>query len=177
MSKNVLIIEGSPRIGGNSDILTDQFIKGAEEEGHKTEKVYLRKYNLNYCLGCSACEEGPCVHDDGMEELIAKMIEADVIVLATPVYFYSMSGQLKTFIDRTVPKYEKITNKDFYLIATAAVNEGFALERTFEALRGYLDCLPGANEKGTVYGVSSWQKGDVKKTVAMDEAYNLGKNI
>ncbi len=177
LSKNILIIEGSPRKGGNSDILTDQLIKGAEESNHNTEKIYLTDYKLNYCLGCYACQKGPCVHDDGMDKLIDKMMKAEVIVLATPVYFYSMSGQLKTFIDRTLPKYEEITNKEFYLIATAAVNEGFALERTFEAMRGYLDCLPGAQEKGTIYGVSSWLKGDVKRTVAMEEAYNMGKNI
>ena len=109
MSKKVLIISASPRKDGNSDLLCNQFLKGALSAGHHAEKIALREHQINYCLGCGVCNTShKCVQKDGMGELLNKMVEADVIVLATPVYFYSMDGQLKTFIDRTVPRYNEI---------------------------------------------------------------------
>lgn len=176
--KKVLIISASPRKGGNSDLLCDQFLKGAREAGHQAEKIFLPEHKINYCLGCGVCNNTHvCVQKDGMKPLLDKMAEADVIVLATPVYFYSMDGQLKTFIDRTVPRYTEITDKDFYFILSAADTEKKNMTRTLEALRGFTeDCLDGAREQGVIYGVGAWQKGEVKNTPAYQEAYEAGKN-
>ena len=107
--KNILVISSSPRRNGNSDLLCDEFIKGALEAGNKVEKVFLADKKINVCLGCGACyNTSKCIQKDDMVELNDKMVEADVIVLATPVYFYSMAGQLKVFIDRCVPRYTEM---------------------------------------------------------------------
>lgn len=107
MNKNILLLAGSSRKDGNSDILCDQFIMGAEEAGHYTEKVYIKDYKINYCIACYACKRnsGICIHKDDMVEITQKMIAADVIVLATPVYFYSMDAQLKALIDRCYARF------------------------------------------------------------------------
>ena len=104
------------------------------------------------------------------------MVAADVLVLATPVYFYSMDGQLKTLIDRTLPRYTEIRDKEVYFIATAAAGRG-AMERTVDAMRGFTDCLPGAQVKGIIYGSGVYQKGEVMDTKAFQEAYQLGKKV
>lgn len=178
MSKNVLIISASPRKGGNSDLLCDQFLKGAREAGHAAEKVFLPEHKIHYCTGCGVCNTTHrCVQKDDMAGILEKMVNADIIVLATPVYFYSMDGQLKTFIDRTVPRYTEISNKDFYFILAAADTSKKNMARTVEALRGFTeDCLDGAKEKGVIYGTGAWQKGEVKNTPAFEEAYRAGKN-
>ena len=113
-----------------------------------------------------------------MAEILGKMVSADVIVLATPVYFYSMDGQMKTFIDRTVPRYTEITDKDFYFIMTAADTEKANLERTLEAFRGFTeDCLDGAREAGIIYGTGAWKIGEIKNTTSYNEAYEMGKKV
>ena len=111
-----------------------------------------------------------------MGELLEKMVEADVLVLATPVYFYSMDGQLKTMIDRTLPRYTEIADKDVYLIATAAAGRR-SMERTMDAMKGFTDCLPGARVKGEIYGEGVYQKGEVEGTPAYQEAYEAGKSV
>lgn len=178
MSKNILVLSGSPRKGGNSDILCDQFVMGAKESGNEVEKIFISNKKIGYCTGCYACEKtGKCAQKDDMAEILEKMIKADVIVMATPVYFYSLDAQVKTLIDRTVARYTEINNKEFYFIATAAVNSKAALERTIECFRGFTDCLEGAKEKGIIYGTGAWEKGDIKSSEAMNEAYEMGKNI
>lgn len=135
MSKKVLIISGSPRKGGNSDILCDRFREGAEAAGNTVEKVFLRSLKIGPCMACYGCRgKGVCVQKDDMEELLDQMVKADVLVLATPVYFYSMDGQLKTVIDRTLPRYTEIRDKDVYFIATAAAGRR-SMERTMDAHR------------------------------------------
>ena len=135
MSKKVLIISGSPRKGGNSDILCDRFREGAEAAGNTVEKVFLRSLKIGPCMACYGCRgKGVCVQKDDMEELLDQMVKADVLVLATPVYFYSMDGQLKTVIDRTLPRYTEIRDKDVYFIATAAAGRR-SMERTIDAHR------------------------------------------
>ena len=178
MSKKVLILSGSPRKGGNSDILCDQFMKGALEAGHDAEKVFVSEKKIHYCIACDACKRnnGTCAFGDDMAEILEKMTEADVIVMATPVYFYSMDAQLKTLIDRTVARYMEISDKEFYFIMTAAVNRKDALERTLECFRGFTDCLSGAVEKGVIYGTGVWEKREVEGTKAMEQAYIYGKN-
>lgn len=177
--KNVLIISSSPRQGGNSDILCDRFAQGATESGNKVEKIFISSKNIGYCRGCGVCNTThKCVQKDDMAEILDKMVNADVIVLATPVYFYSVDGQMKTFIDRTVPRYTEISNKDFYFIMTAADTEKSSLERTMETFRGFTeDCLDNSREKGIIYGVGAWQIGEIKNTPAFDEAYEMGKRV
>ena len=177
--KRVLIISASPRKNGNSDILCDRFAKGAAESGHKVEKIFLASENIGYCRGCGVCNSThKCVQKDDMAEILDKMVTADAIVLATPVYFYTMYGQMKTFIDRTVPIYTEITDKDFYFIMTAADTEKGNLTRTMEAFRGFTeDCLAGAREAGIIYGIGSWKVGEIKDTPAYNEAYEMGRSI
>lgn len=177
--KKVLIISSSPRRNGNSDILCDAFAKGASESGNEVEKVFILKKNIGYCMGCGVCNSThKCVQKDDMAEILDKMVDADVIVLATPVYFYSVCGQMKTFIDRTVPRYTEISDKDFYFIMTAADPEKANLERTLETFRGFTeDCLDGAREAGIIYGTGAWDIGEIKNTPSYEEAYKMGKEI
>ena len=177
MSKKVLIISASPRKGGNSDLLCEQFLLGAKEAGHNVEKIFLRNYKINYCLGCGVCNNiHKCVQKDDMKALLDKMVDADVVVLATPVYFYTMDGQLKTFIDRCVPRYTEISNKDFYFIVAAADTNKNNLAPAIEGLRGFTrDCLDGTNEKGIIYGTGAWQVGEIKKLPVYKKAYEVGK--
>lgn len=177
--KNVLIISASPRKGGNSDILCDRFAQGAKESGHNAEKVFIADKNIKYCRGCGVCNSThKCVQNDDMEKILDKMVASDVIVLATPVYFYSMDGQMKTFIDRTVPRYTEITDKDFYFIMTAADTKKANLERTMETFRGFTeDCLDGAREAGIIYGTGAWNVGEIKSTPAYEQAYEMGRRI
>ena len=171
----VLVTGGRPR--GNTRQLADAFAQGAREAGHEVQVLYLQNKEFRGCLGCNACRYGkPCVQKDDMAEILGKMIAADVIVMATPVYFYTMDAQMKTLIDRCVARYTEISNKAFYFIATAADGEKRSLERTIEGFRGFLYCLEGAQEKGIVYGSGAWKKGDIKESPALNEAYEMGRH-
>ena len=177
--KKILVISASPRKGGNSDTLCDEFIRGATEAGHAATKIFLRDKTIHYCTGCGLCNEhqGRCSQKDDMAGLLDALVAADAIVLSTPVYFYTMNAQLKTFIDRTCARYTEISHKDFYFILTAADGDEASLERTVEGLRGFTEaCLEGARERGIVYGAGVWKVGLVQATKAMREAYDLGKN-
>ena len=177
MSKRVLVLSSSPRKGGNSELLCEQFMAGAQAAGHQSELVRVNGWHINYCSGCGACFNGakPCPQQDDMAQILAKMVAADVIVLATPVYFYTMSGQLKTLIDRVCARYTEIRNKEFYYIMTAADSSQQATARTIEEFRGFLDCLPGAQEKGIINGCGVWQIGEVKGKPVMQAAFELGR--
>ena len=179
MAKRVMVLSASPRKGGNSDLLCDQFMLGAKEAGNHAEKIFLRDKKINYCTGCGACQgnEGKCVQKDDMANILGKMIAADVIVMATPVYFYTMNGQMKTLIDRTCSRYTEISNKEMYFIVTAADSRKQAMERTLEGFRGFTSCLTGAREKGVVYGTGAWNIGDIKGSNAMTQAYEMGKKV
>lgn len=178
MSKKVLILSGSPRKGGNSDILCDEFARGALEAGHEVEKIRVAEKNIGYCRACYACRgTGVCAIKDDMSEIMQKMIDCDVMVLASPVYFYSIDAQLKAVIDRSVARWTEVKDKEFYYIVTAAEGENAAAETTIACFRGYADCVEGAKEKGIVYGMGTYEKGEVKGTPAMTEAYEMGKSV
>ncbi len=179
MRKKVLVLSASPRRGGNSDLLCDEFTKGAQDAGNNVEKIFLCDKQINFCKGCEVCNNThKCVQKDDMEEILNKMINSDVIVLSTPVYFYTMDAQMKTLIDRTVPRYTEIINKEFYYIITAADTEIENMQKTIDGFRGFtLDCLPGSREKGILYGLGVWHKGEIKDTRHMIEAYTMGKNV
>lgn len=179
MGKNVLVLCASPRKGGNSDALAGEFSRGAKQAGNKIESIYLRDKNINYCIACDSCGSsgGACFQSDDMVKILDKMIAADVIVMATPVYFYTMSAQMKTLIDRTYPRYTEISGKEFYFILTAGDDRKQAMERTVESFRGFTSCLDGAIEKGVVYGTGALNKGDIAGSDAMIEAYKMGKSV
>ena len=179
MSKKVLILSSSPRRGGNSDRLCDRFMDGAREAGHEVEKLFLRDFKINYCTGCNTCFNGakPCPQRDDAAGILTKMAEADVIVMASPVYFYTVCAQMKTLIDRACARYLEMTGKEFYFIVTAAEESIPAMERTVECFRGFLDCLNDPKERGVVYGVGAWHAGEVVGTPAMREAYEAGRHI
>lgn len=179
MSKKVLVLSASPRKSGNSEMLCDQFMLGVKESGNQVEKIFVVDKKIHYCVACEVCKRngGICVHKDDMVEVLEKIITSDVIVMATPVYFYTMDAQMKTLIDRTVARYTEIKNKDFYFIVTAADESKQAMERTLEGFRGFTLCLGGAKEKGIIYGTGAWNKGDIKESQAMKQAYEMGKNV
>lgn len=177
--KKVVIISSSPRKDGNSETLCKEFQRGAAEAGHSTELVCLRDYDLKYCTGCYSCSKtGRCFQEDGINELAQKLTQADVIVLATPVYFYSMSGQLKVFLDRLVPSYRNFRS-DIYLIAAQYDEDAKMMESTFEAIRGATrDCFTDCEEKGVLFGTGLWEKGDAKERADyLEQAYQMGKGI
>jgi multimeric flavodoxin WrbA len=179
MTKKVLILSASPRKGGNSDLLCDRFMHGAREAGHQAEKIFLRDKKITYCTGCGVCQSngGMCVQKDDMAEVLDKMVAADVLVMATPVYFYTMNAQMKTLIDRTCARYAEISNKEMYFIVTAADSRKQAMERTLEGFRGFTSCLTGAREKGIIYGTGAWNMGDIKGSKAMTQAYEMGGKV
>ena len=169
MSKKVVIISASPRKGGNSDTLCEEFRRGCEEAGNQVVKISLRDKQINFCKACYYCKKaGECIQKDDIPAILQQMTEADVIVLATPVYFYTMNGQLKTLIDRCLACGAKLTDKEFYFIATAAAGKE-EMERTMG--------LPGAKISGLIYGAGAWQLGEIQGNPAMQQAYQMGKEI
>ena len=177
--KKVLILSGSPRKNGNSDMLCDEFMRGAVEAGNEVEKIRVAEKKIDYCSGCYYCKKsgGVCAIKDDMADVLQKMIGADVIVLASPVYFYSIDAQLKALIDRTVARWTEVKNKEFYYIVTCADDEKESQERTIECFRGYADCVDGAVEKGIIYGTGVYQKGEIKEKAVMEEAYQMGRSV
>ena len=174
----VVVISSSPRRHGNSDLLCDEFIKGALESNHTVEKIFLKEKKINYCTGCGYCyNEKKCVQKDDMADILQKMVDADVIVFASPIYFYTMCGQLKTMIDRCCARYEEMINKKFYYILTAADSSKKAIDKAVVEFEGFLDCLNNPEVKGTICGVGVWEKGDVSGKTMMTDAYEMGKNI
>ncbi len=179
MKKNVLVISASPRKGGNSDVLCDRLIQGAQESDNSVEKIFIRNKEIKYCIACEACQRnnGVCAIHDDMAEILDKMTKADVIVMASPVYYYSMNGQLKTLIDRTVARIKDLSGKEFYFILTAADNKIAEMRGTVEGFHGFTRCLDNAKEKGIIYGVGAWGKGEILDNPAMKQAYDMGRAI
>ena len=177
--KKILILSSSPRRGGNSDTLCDEFMQGALASGNEVEKIFLRDKTIHPCLGCSVCSQyhKPCPQKDDAAEIIQKMLTADVIVMATPFYFYAMSGQMKIMIDRCCGPYTEMKNKEFYFIATAAEDDPHIMDRVVANFQGFLDCLENPTIKGTIFCGGVWHVGEIKGKAALKEAYEMGENV
>ncbi len=173
--KNILILSASPRKNGNSDILCQQFMKGAEDAGNQVELISLYDKSIGFCRACYACfKTGKCVLKDDMAEILDKIQAADVLVVATPTYFLTMNGKLKNTIDRFLPKWQDLGGHDVYIIITGHDGrEGLKL--VGEELTTIFSYL-GNEIKGVIWGEGVWQKGEVTSTKAMDEAYQAGVN-
>lgn len=177
--KHIIIITSSPRKKGNSNALAEEFAKGALEGGNTVETVSVAAIHMEFCRGCMVCNRtNRCVISDDVAAVLAKMEKADVLVFATPVYYYSVSGQLKTFFDRTSPLFTaKYNFRDVYLLAAAAEDEPETVAGTVKALQGWLDCYPGTRLAGTVFAGGVDNIGDISGHKALQEAYRTGKQI
>ena len=169
MDKKVLIISSSPRKGGNSETLAAAFAKGALEAGNEVETVYLREKQYGFCKGCFVCLKlGHCVIKDDAVEVAAKMHDADVLVFVTPVYYYSVSGQLKTMLDRANPLFD--TDYAFtkvYLLATAAEDEPASSAASWQK-----QFLRAASVTSAILpGIPLW-----KKLIRLERRFELWKN-
>ncbi len=180
MSKKVIVISTSMRNNANSDILADEFIKGAKSSGNITEKISLKGKNIAFCKGCLACQiTKKCNINDDVQEIFDKVVNADVVVWVTPVYYYSMSGQMKTLIDRLNPIFvTKYKFQDVYLIATAADSSESAIDGTIKGIMGWIECLNGTRLKKVLKAVGLTNPNEVKThDKYLKEAYEMGKNI
>lgn len=179
--KKVLIISTSLRNGSNSEILAKEAYKGALDAGNDVEYVSLKDKNIRFCKGCLACQVNhKCVIKDDMEELTKKVSNAEVIIFSTPIYYYEMSGMMKTFLDRCNPLYGNEDNKfkEIYLIATCADENKEALDRAINGLGGWIECFDGCSFKKAIYGVGINDANEALKNIeVMKEAYSLGTNL
>ena len=176
---NILIISGSPRKGGNTDLLVDAFARGASEH-HHVDIIFVRDYKVNPCFGCNACfnkEDHICAQKDDMPAIYEKMSRADMLVIASPVYFYGISAQLKAVIDR----FHNPIRDSFHIKKMALLLVGAAsLPELFDAiLTEYNLCLEFFNieDAGKVLVRGVKDKGDIKGTRFLDDAYQLGTSI
>ena len=179
MAKKVLIISTSLRGGSNSDILANECAKGAKEAGHDVELLSLKGKDIKYCIGCLSCQRtGMCVQKDDVADIMAKVKNAEVIVYATPIYYYEMCGQMKTLLDRLNPLYSAdYLFRDIYMIATGRENEEAYLRKPIMG-QGWVDCFEKASLKGMVGGGGIDAANTAEDHVdIMKKAYELGKKL
>ena len=176
--KNILIISSSPRKKGNSQILCEQFQKGAEAKGHQVNIVRIMEKNIGFCRACDGCMRngGTCVLKDDMAEILEMFQKADVLVLATPVYFYGISAQMKTFIDRTYPIWQHLGKKEVYYIISAGLGEDI-IERSLGDLDGFVEHLEEYKIAGKIYAANVMDAGLVKNQSVFQKAYDMGYAI
>ena len=179
MSKKVLVISTSPRRGGNSDTLAEEFARGAREAGNDVEKVALYDKTIGFCKGCLACQRTKrCVIRDDADAIAQKMLTADVIAFATPVYYYGMCGQMKTMLDRANPLFPAdYAFRDVYLLAAAAEEDEHTVEGTVTGLMGWIDCFEKARLAGTVFAGGVTAVGEIHGHPALEKAYQMGKAV
>lgn len=177
--KKVLVISTSLRANSNSDCIAKEFARGAKEAGNEVDYLSLRGKNINFCRGCLACQKiKKCVIQDDMLEIEEKMVNSDVIVFATPIYYYEMSGQLKTLLDRGNPMYVKDYKfRDIYFISTAADDDIKSDERAIHGLNGWLECFPKATLKDTIFQGGVNDEGDIKSKDILTLAYQKGLSV
>lgn len=178
--KNVLIISSSLRGGSNSEILAHEAEKGAIEAGNVVEFINLKGKDIKFCIGCLACQKtGKCVQKDDMAEMIAKVQNADVLIFATPIYYYEMSGQLKTFLDRCNPLYGQDNKfKDVYLITSSYDDAKNASDIAANGLGGWVACFEQSRLAGVLAGGGLNEPKDATANEdLLHKAYELGKNV
>ena len=175
----ITILAGSPNRNGSTNMLVNEFIRGAEEAGHSCEVVDVAHANIHPCTGCVACGyEGPCVQKDDVEIIRKKLLSTDMVVFATPLYYYGMSAQLKTLVDRFCAFNSSLNRRHLKsALITVAWN---ADDWTFEALEEHYKTLVryiNFEDKGMVLGYGCGAPGMTKRSRYMREAYELGKSL
>lgn len=178
--KNVLVISTSLRVGSNSDVLAREFAKGARDAGNQVEYVSLHGKSIHFCTGCLACQETQkCAVQDDANDIVEKMLRADVICFATPVYYYEMSGQMKTLLDRSNSLYTTdYAFRDVYLLTASAEVEDSAADGPINGLNGWIACYPKCRFAGAVRGGGADGPGAMEqKPEKLKQAYEMGKSV
>ena len=190
--KKILVVMGGGRPKGNTAQLVDAFMKGAEEAGHSVEKVSLMKTEVRGCLGCNACRYGkPCVQKDGFNGLVPKIKGADLVVFASPLYFWTISSKLKAFIERfyciaeedadpPYGRYERYPVKDSALLMTSADEFFWTFEQAVSYYQFAVVNYIGFRDRGMLLAGGCGDtngKPQIDKTGYLQEAYEFGKNI
>ena len=189
----VLVLMSSPRKHGNTDRLANalqnmefdaqlEYIspKGVEENGYSTEKIYVNYQNIKPCLGCNVCQKtNQCVQKDDMQDIYKKMLEAKVIVFASPVYFYTFNASMKLLLDRTFAIEKTIHDKDFYLLSTGLAPDESYFRIIKETFQKYIDCLRVGGNRfvDSILGFQTGDKDDIEKIDSIEKAYNMAKEI
>lgn len=177
--KKVIVISTSLRVGSNSDMLADKFTEGALHAGHDVEKISLAGKSISFCRGCLACQKlGRCVIDDDANGIMQKVLNADVVVWATPIYYYEMSGQMKVMIDRMNAMYPlDYKFRDVYLLTTAAENEPEVPKRAESGLTGWTDCYPKCRLAGTLFCGGVDAPHAIEGNEKLQTAYEMGLHV
>ena len=175
--KKVIVISTSLRRGSNSDMLADRFVEGAKAAGNEVEKISLVGKNIQFCKGCMGCQKlGRCVINDDVNDIMAKVLKADVICWATPIYYYEMSGQLKTMLDRLNPLYPSdYAFTEVYFLSSAAEDEDSVPERAVNGVEGWVECFEKARLAGTVFMGGVTAAGEKPDHPALEEAWKMGQ--
>ena len=163
MPKKVLVIGSSLREKSNSEALADAFAAGAQSAGNHVKRVSLNGKTIAFCRGCLAClNTHVCVIRDDAVAIAEQMRQADVIAFASPIYYYEMSGQMKTLLDRANPLYSSdYAFRDIYMLTTAAEDGSTVPERAVNGLTGWIDCFEKARLAGTVFAGGVDGPGDI----------------
>lgn len=174
----IFVLTGSPRKNGNSNTLAEYFIKGAEEKGHKVLRFDSAFKKVHPCLGCNKCGmDGDCIFQDDFNFVRDNIVDSDVVVFATPMYYFGISSQLKTVIDRFYSINGKIhIPKKAILLMTYANNSKYdesPIKTHYEVLLNYL----GWKDIGQIIANSVWPVGAINHTKYLEEAYKLGKSL
>lgn len=178
--KKIVVLSTSLRSNSNSEKLAEAFADGAEAAGHVVERIRLAGKKIQFCIGCLACQKtGKCVLADDVQAITDKVREADVVVFATPIYYYEMSGQMKTLIDRMNALYAADYHfRRVYLLATAAEEEESAVDGAINGLQGWIACFPQAELSGVVRAVGVGDAGEIAShTALLQQAYAMGRDI
>ena len=180
MKQNVLVISTSLRKNSNSEILAKEFEKGAKAAGNTVEFISLANKQIGFCIGCLSClKNKKCFMKDDAANIAEKVQHADVIVFATPIYYYEMCGQMKTLLDRMNPLYtSEYACRDIYLLTTAAENDESAMDGAVKGMQGWIDCFEHARLAGVIRGVGISDAGTAKEhTALLQEVYTMGASI
>lgn len=176
--KHIVILSGSPRKNGNTNLLCRQFQQGAEEAGHSVRFIPLAEKRIGFCRACDVCMRngGACIQKDDMEDILCAFQQADVVVLATPVYFYGVSAQMKACIDRTYPIWQHLGRKEVYYIVSAGLGEDI-IARSLGDLDGFVEHFEQYEIKRRLYAPNVMEAGAVRTQPVMEAAYQAGLHV
>ncbi len=174
----ILIITTSLRAKSNSDILAGHLAAGARDAGHQVECISLKGKVIGFCRGCLACQKAQkCVQNDDAAVIAEKAMNADTLVFVTPIYYYGMSGQMKTLLDRLNPLYTADYRfRKVYMLSVAAEDEAFVPEKAVSSLQGWVDCFEKADFEGSLFcgGINSPAEASGRNE-EQHEAYRFGQ--